>query len=73
MGSRAACAACLGTGYRGRVPVLEWLRVTDEMRRGIAAKNLEKVTSHPTLAESAQEIVKAGLTNQSELNRVLGF
>ena len=26
-----------------------------------------------TLVESAQEIVKAGLTNQSELNRVLGF
>ena len=69
----ATCASCLGTGYRGRVPVLEWLRVTDEMRRGIAAKNLENVNPHPTLAESAQEIVKAGLTNQSELNRVLGF
>lgn len=67
------CSACLGTGYRGRVPVVEWLRVTEEMRRGIAAKNLENIVARPTLAESAQEVVKGGLTNQSELNRVLGF
>lgn len=67
------CPACLGTGYRGRVPVVEWLRVTPEMRRGIAAKNLENLIAQPSLVESAQEVVKAGLTNQSELNRVLGF
>lgn len=68
-----ACAACLGTGYRGRVPVVEWMRVTEEMRRGIAARNLESIVARPTLALSALEIVKNGLTNQSELNRVLGF
>jgi len=67
------CASCLQTGYRGRVPVVEWLRVTPEMRRGITTKNLENIIARPTLAESAQEVVKAGLTNQSELNRVLGF
>lgn len=67
------CPACLGTGYRGRVPVVEWMRVTEEMRRGIVARNLESIVARPTLAESAQEVAKAGLTNQSELNRVLGF
>ena len=72
-GSRAGCPRCLGTGYRGRVPVMEWLRVTEEMRRDIAAKNLENMVARPTLAESAQEVVNSGLTNQSELNRVLGF
>ena len=52
---------------------MEWLRVTEEMRRDIAAKNLENMVARPTLAVSAQEVVNSGLTNQSELNRVLGF
>ena len=67
------CASCLQTGYRGRVPVVEWLRVNDEMRRHIAAKDVREICAPASLAETAQAVLREGLTNQAELNRVLGF
>lgn len=67
------CGACLQTGYRGRVPVVEWLKVNDEMRRRIAARNVGDLIAQPALADNAQVVLRAGLTNQAELNRVLGF
>jgi type II secretory ATPase GspE/PulE/Tfp pilus assembly ATPase PilB-like protein len=72
-GAPGTCPACLGTGYRGRVPVVEWLRVDDEMRRLIAAKDTSGLLTQPSLAENAQVVLRAGLTNQTELNRVLGI
>ena len=67
------CPACLQTGYRGRVPVVEWLRVSDAQRRRVAAADLGELVAQPSLADSAQTVLRAGLTNQAELNRVLGF
>ena len=67
------CVACLGTGYRGRMPVVEWLRVNDAMRRQIAAKDTAELIAQPSLADHAQAVLREGLTNQAELNRVLGF
>ena len=67
------CPACLGTGYRGRVPVVEWLRVNDEMRRRIATRNVGDLIAQPSLADNAEAVLREGLTNQAELNRVLGF
>jgi len=64
---------CLGTGYRRRLPLVEWLRVNDAMRRRIAARESDGLVAQPSLAESAPNLVNAGLTNQAELNRVLGF
>ena len=70
--SGEGCATCLGTGYRGRSPLVEWLRTTDVLRRRIAARALDDLTSQPPLAESAKALIQAGLTNQSEVDRVLG-
>jgi type II secretory ATPase GspE/PulE/Tfp pilus assembly ATPase PilB-like protein len=67
------CASCLQTGYRGRLPLLEWCRVNDTLRRHIASRELDTLVAHPSLAESAGELVRAGLTNQAEVARVLGF
>jgi type II secretory ATPase GspE/PulE/Tfp pilus assembly ATPase PilB-like protein len=67
------CAACLNTGYRGRLPLVEWLRVTDAMRRRLAARDVEGLVAQPALTESARALMKSALTNQAELNRVLGF
>jgi type II secretory ATPase GspE/PulE/Tfp pilus assembly ATPase PilB-like protein len=72
-GAPSVCPVCLGTGYRGRLPLVEWLRVNDGMRRRIAARDLDGLVAQPALAESALALVKAGLTNQAELNRILGF
>jgi len=67
------CPVCLGTGYRGRLPLVEWLRVNDAMRRSIAARELDGLVAQHLLLERAQTLVKAGHTNQGELNRILGF
>ena len=67
------CAACLNTGYRGRLPLVEWLRVNEASRRRLAARDVEGLVAQPSLAESARALVKAGLTDQAELNRVLGL
>jgi general secretion pathway protein E len=67
------CPACLSTGYHGRLPLVEWLRLTDALRRRVAARDLDGLTAHPALAESARALAQAGLTDQAEVNRVLGF
>jgi type II secretory ATPase GspE/PulE/Tfp pilus assembly ATPase PilB-like protein len=71
--SGKGCERCLQTGYQGRMPAVESLRVTEEMRRRIAARDINNLTAKPTLVENAQSLVKAGLTNETELRRVLGF
>jgi type II secretory ATPase GspE/PulE/Tfp pilus assembly ATPase PilB-like protein len=67
------CERCLHTGYRGRLPAVECLRVTDEMRRHLAARALETLIAKPSLADNAQALVDAGVTNAAELRRVFGF
>jgi general secretion pathway protein E len=67
------CATCLSTGYRGRLPVLESLRLNETLRRCISMRNLEDLASRPSLAERARTLVEAGVTNQGEVERVIGF
>jgi general secretion pathway protein E len=66
------CPSCLGTGYRGRLPLLEWLRVDDAARRQIGARELAGLTAQPALSETARSLVQNGLTNEAEVRRVLG-
>jgi type II secretory ATPase GspE/PulE/Tfp pilus assembly ATPase PilB-like protein len=66
------CPACLNTGYRGRLPLLEWLRIDDTSRHRISASDLDGLKTRPSLAEAARALVQAGLTNSAEMRRVLG-
>ncbi len=66
------CPACLATGYRGRLPLVEWLRLATPLRRRIAARNLDGLAAHPSLADSAHALVQAGLTDDREVTRILG-
>jgi general secretion pathway protein E len=68
----AGCPDCLGSGYRGRLPVVEWVRVNDALRRQIAVHQLDSCSARPPLLEAAQALVAAGQTTQAELQRVLG-
>jgi type II secretory ATPase GspE/PulE/Tfp pilus assembly ATPase PilB-like protein len=68
----SGCADCLQTGYRGRVPLVVWLRVSEPVRQAILSRHLQSLNAQPTLQEAAQQLVKSGLTNQSEVQRVLG-
>jgi type II secretory ATPase GspE/PulE/Tfp pilus assembly ATPase PilB-like protein len=66
------CADCLQTGYHGRVPLIELLRVTTELRRAIARCELSVITTQDTLADYANSLVQEGLTKQEEIARALG-
>jgi general secretion pathway protein E len=70
--SGQGCPACLGTGYRGRLPLVEWVRLQQTLRRRIAARDLDALAAQPILAESARSLVQAGLTTEAEVGRVLG-
>jgi len=70
--SGKGCSTCLQTGYRGRLPLVEWLRLNDALRRRIAAHDLDGLSAHPALAESARSLIQAGLTTEAEVGRVLG-
>jgi type II secretory ATPase GspE/PulE/Tfp pilus assembly ATPase PilB-like protein len=68
----SGCPSCLGTGYRGRLPLVEWLRLDEAQRRRVARHELDGLVAQPALAEAARALVEAGLTNRAEMTRVLG-
>ena len=72
------CAACGGTGYRGRIALYEVMRVTDGMRRQIAQRSGEDAirdlalgTGMITLGDDGLDKAKAGVTSLDELMRVV--
>src|SRR5437762_10808803 len=58
--SGKGCDSCVQTGYRGRLPVVECLRVAEDMRRQIALRTIEALAAKPSLEENAQTLVAAG-------------
>jgi general secretion pathway protein E len=70
--SGQGCSTCLQTGFRGRLPIVEFLRVTEALRPRLAARELDSLTAKPSLTDHARTLIQSGLTQQSELNRVLG-
>jgi len=70
--SGKGCPTCLQTGFRGRLPLVECLRVNDDLRRRIAARDFGRIAVQPSLADRARGLAQAGLTNEAEIGRVLG-
>lgn len=70
-----------GERYRGRTPVAEFVTFDDDLRRAVArdVNTMElrlKYTSRPshvTLRQAAATLVEAGVTDLTEVQRVLGF
>ncbi|HYV26427.1 MAG TPA: ATPase, T2SS/T4P/T4SS family, partial [Candidatus Eisenbacteria bacterium] len=70
--SGAGCAVCLQTGYKGRVPLVEWIRVNEALRAQIRLGDLQPVAPQRALEESARELLQRGVSNEAELLRVFG-
>lgn len=66
------CDACLQTGYRGRVPVLESLSLTAPQRSQLRDRNLDGIQPGRPLRQGAEALCAAGLTTKAECERVLG-
>jgi len=69
----AKCQDCLNTGFQGRLPLAEWLRLNEDLRGQIRSGDLQNITPQLALAESARDLVSRGLSNQTEMQRVLGL
>jgi general secretion pathway protein E len=69
----AKCPACLQTGYQGRLPLVEWLRLTAPLRAAVRDRNLEAIQPVNSLAESARELVRRDLSNEPEMQRIMGL
>jgi type II secretory ATPase GspE/PulE/Tfp pilus assembly ATPase PilB-like protein len=67
------CTDCLGTGYHGRIPIVEWLGMTDELRSRIAQGGIVPIQPQRTLEQSAREVWQSGVSDESEYRRVLGI
>jgi type IV pilus assembly protein PilB len=72
------CNACAGSGYRGRLAIIEVLRVSDEIRRltveRYPAEDIKKYAiaeGMRTLREDGLQKVFAGLTSVEEVLRVV--
>jgi general secretion pathway protein E len=66
------CPACLGTGYRGRLPVVEWLKVDQALRQRVRAEGPGIVTPPNSLQAAARELLGQNLSDQREIQRVMG-
>lgn len=78
-GHEATCLVCGGVGYRGRVLLAELLTITAPLRDAILARRdtaaLEAVadqSGRSSLRAAAASAVRAGLTTDAEIVRVLG-
>jgi general secretion pathway protein E len=67
------CETCLHTGYQGRVPLVEWLRVNETVREQIRRRELSAIVPIQTLEVSARSFVNQGVTNEMEFKRVFGL
>ncbi len=67
------CETCLRTGYCGRVPLVEWLRVNEAIREKIRRRELAPLVSAQTLEASARALVERGVTNEVEFQRLFGL
>ncbi|MGC9940992.1 MAG: ATPase, T2SS/T4P/T4SS family [Verrucomicrobiota bacterium] len=67
------CETCLQTGYGGRVPLIEWLRVDEKIRDQIRRRELSALAPVQSLEISARSLVKQGVSNEREFKRVFGF
>ncbi len=69
----AGCAACLRTGYNGRIPLVEWLRVNETSREQVRRRELTALGPRQTLEAAARSLVNQGVTNEAEFKRIFGL
>ena len=68
------CEKCLKTGYHGRIPIGEWVSMSDKIREQLRNDGPSGITpSSQNLTDQAFKLVKEGLTTEAETQRVIGF
>jgi type II secretory ATPase GspE/PulE/Tfp pilus assembly ATPase PilB-like protein len=65
----SGCAACLHTGYRGRVPAVECFRFDEAVRQQVRERGASAIRAAPSLDAFMQQLIETGVTNQAEHER----
>ncbi len=68
----SGCAECLGTGFHGRIPAVELLKVSEPLRSDLGVNKLGNFAAKPSLRERAEALVRDGVTSGAEVVRILG-
>jgi general secretion pathway protein E len=66
------CAQCLSTGYRGRIPLVEWLKLDAAWRDRIRREGPGSIRPIHSLQAAARELLQQNLSDEKEARRVLG-
>jgi len=66
------CESCLRTGYKGRAPLLEWVKPDEPMRERLRNQDTSAIAPAISLEAAGRALVERGSTNDAELRRVLG-
>lgn len=66
------CERCLGTGYRGRLPLVEWVRLDEARREAVRRQELASLAPAQTFATQLDALIAAGVTDSREAQRLLG-
>jgi general secretion pathway protein E len=67
------CAQCMGTGYRSRTPIVEWVRFNDDLRRALRQEGPQALVAVESLESAGRRLANEGRTNAAELERILGL
>ena len=66
------CESCLRTGYKGRTPLVECVKMDEPMRERLRTHELAALAPSCSLEAAGRALVERGITNDAELRRVLG-
>ena len=66
------CEACLGTRYKGCVPLVEWVHLDEALRGRLRTGDMDAVVPPVSLESAARELASRGVTDAAELGRVFG-
>ena len=69
--SGKGCADCLQTGYRGRVPLVEFWRVDEAVRSKVRQQGLTAIEPARSLRAASARLVESCVTNEAEVGRIL--
>jgi len=66
------CESCLRTGYKGRAPLIEWLKMDEPTRERLRTHELAAIAPSGSLEAAGRALVEKRATNDAELRRILG-
>jgi len=71
--SGSGCDACLRTGFQGRIPLVEWVRIDETLRAAVRQRELQKLTPNISFEDSVRPLLEKKITNETEYRRLFGL